>query len=338
MSKNIPVNPQRVLVAYHDNCIDGFTSYWVAQKALKQRGCIPYGYPMRYGQDEEVKLAETLKSEVYSHLYVLDFSLRPKVLEDLRSWHPLMAITVIDHHKTAFEMYDLDMNKPGGYRWDIIVSGSARVLLNNDRSGAGMTWHHFFPGQYSPYLISFVEDYDLWTFEYGNETKYINQTLNTIEKTIDNWDEMYEELATEDGRHLALKCGARLYSDHMQEVRVIASRGRDCRIGDTLGRCVMCPPEYINEVGAILSATHQTFGACFRRREDGSEVWSLRSVGDTYDVSTLAKKYGGGGHKNSAGFEVMVPQAVNSIEIFLTDDDARRWALEDLTRFRKDLG
>ena len=30
---------------------------------------------------------------------------------------------------------------------------------------------------------------------------------------------------------------------------------------------------------------------------------SLRSVGD-YDVSAIAKTFGGGGHRNAAGFEV----------------------------------
>jgi nanoRNase/pAp phosphatase (c-di-AMP/oligoRNAs hydrolase) len=30
-------------------------------------------------------------------------------------------------------------------------------------------------------------------------------------------------------------------------------------------------------------------------------AYSLRSIGD-FDVSELAKRYGGGGHKNSAGF------------------------------------
>jgi len=30
--------------------------------------------------------------------------------------------------------------------------------------------------------------------------------------------------------------------------------------------------------------------------------WGLRSIGD-FDVSEIAKKYGGGGHRNAAGFE-----------------------------------
>jgi len=44
------------------------------------------------------------------------------------------------------------------------------------------------------------------------------------------------------------------------------------------------------------------FGAAYFVRDDGKKVYSLRSVGD-FDVSEVAKKYGGGGHRNAAGFQ-----------------------------------
>jgi nanoRNase/pAp phosphatase (c-di-AMP/oligoRNAs hydrolase) len=37
----------------------------------------------------------------------------------------------------------------------------------------------------------------------------------------------------------------------------------------------------------------------------GLRIFSLRSVGD-FDVSAIAKIYGGGGHKNAAGFTVPI--------------------------------
>jgi len=41
-------------------------------------------------------------------------------------------------------------------------------------------------------------------------------------------------------------------------------------------------------------------------RSDGLFQYSLRSRGD-FDVSELAKLWGGGGHKAAAGFEVPTP-------------------------------
>lgn len=44
------------------------------------------------------------------------------------------------------------------------------------------------------------------------------------------------------------------------------------------------------------------FGACYWDTPEG-RVFSLRSQGE-FDVSEIAKQYGGGGHKNAAGFRV----------------------------------
>jgi nanoRNase/pAp phosphatase (c-di-AMP/oligoRNAs hydrolase) len=43
------------------------------------------------------------------------------------------------------------------------------------------------------------------------------------------------------------------------------------------------------------------FAAAYYDTLDGHRSWSLRSVGD-FDVAALAKRWGGGGHKNASGF------------------------------------
>ena len=43
------------------------------------------------------------------------------------------------------------------------------------------------------------------------------------------------------------------------------------------------------------------FAACFSLQKNEHWRWELRSVGE-FDVSEVAKMYGGGGHKNAAGF------------------------------------
>ena len=46
----------------------------------------------------------------------------------------------------------------------------------------------------------------------------------------------------------------------------------------------------------------ETFAMGWWQRSDGSFSYGLRSRGD-FDVSELAKRHGGGGHKNAAGFQ-----------------------------------
>ena len=48
------------------------------------------------------------------------------------------------------------------------------------------------------------------------------------------------------------------------------------------------------------------FSASYRDTAEDRREWSLRSMGD-FDVSAIAKRYGGGGHRNAAGFQTERP-------------------------------
>ena len=63
---------------------------------------------------------------------------------------------------------------------------------------------------------------------------------------------------------------------------------------------VNAPQVDISELVHAMT-TGETFAMGWWQRADGLFSYSLRSVGD-FDVSELAKRHGGGGHKNAAGF------------------------------------
>lgn len=79
---------------------------------------------------------------------------------------------------------------------------------------------------------------------------------------------------------------------------------RDWRVGALVfeGRIANCPAHLTSDVGHELANQSGTFGLCWSMTKDGAVACSLRSNGE-YDVSAIAKLYGGGGHKNAAGFE-----------------------------------
>lgn len=49
----------------------------------------------------------------------------------------------------------------------------------------------------------------------------------------------------------------------------------------------------------------EPFAACYMDDPSG-RTFSLRSAEDGVDVSEIAKRYGGGGHKHAAGFKVAI--------------------------------
>lgn len=71
------------------------------------------------------------------------------------------------------------------------------------------------------------------------------------------------------------------------------------------GLMANCPTHLTSDVGHELANQSGTFGLLWSITKDGHCACSLRSNGD-YDVSAIAKKFGGGGHKNAAGFEVPI--------------------------------
>lgn len=64
------------------------------------------------------------------------------------------------------------------------------------------------------------------------------------------------------------------------------------------------PAKYASDLGHLLANASGTFGLCYFYAGDKREWFcSLRSVGH-FDVSEIARKFGGGGHRNAAGFSV----------------------------------
>jgi nanoRNase/pAp phosphatase (c-di-AMP/oligoRNAs hydrolase) len=62
--------------------------------------------------------------------------------------------------------------------------------------------------------------------------------------------------------------------------------------------------DYMRSLKRTLRTTHkQPFAACYWDTPEG-RAFSLRSSDDGADVAEVAKQYGGGGHRNAAGFKV----------------------------------
>ena len=295
---------KQTLIGYHANCTDGYTAAWVTCRALEALDFKVDLIPLKYSDEEsEQLLLDTLCSASYTELYIVDFSLELDALKFLHSRFPYLAITILDHHKTAFERYAPELEITPDVHFRRVVE-KATVILDNAESGASLCYKYFNGYDVNlPHLIAYVKDYDLWQFTLGESTKWINKYIRTIEQELHLWDHLSISLNDSHIRSEILTVGKNLQQVHNDEVRKIVLQARKCTIIGQKGLCVMCPPEFSSDVGNVLALRSGTYGAAYRRREDGSEIWSLRSNGD-YDVTVLAKKHGGGGHKNAAGFSL----------------------------------
>lgn len=300
----------RILTVYHgDSCIDGFTSAWLSTIAAEQAGYKrPHLYPLTYANEQEQDLQQHIVDQVirmqdYDAIYVLDISLSLQCLETLTKTTNA-TIVMLDHHKTAFDRYAPNEMRTPNEKVNVrLHNGQVNIALNNGMSGAGMSFMYFFPNLLVPLLVQHVQDWDLWQFKLEN-TRAINCYLREQAQTITDWSDINATLSHKSGYKEIVEFGKYLLKKHKEKVMAIAEQSEfiTLRRGSPVtGLMVRCSYEYASDVGHELAKRSGLFGLTYFSKGEGMLQVSLRSEGDC-DVEVIAKRFGGGGHKNAAGF------------------------------------
>lgn len=292
------------LVFYHANCADGFGAAFAAWTKF---GDNAEYVPVQYGEDIQYDFRDR-------DVYVLDFSYSRERMEFLFDF--AARVVWLDHHKTAFEMWCGKYER--GMQHVDISNPNVTIELNDNKSGALLAWEYFHPGTEAPMLIKHIDDYDRWQFKLEG-TKEFNKALwGYAPWNFEQWKELCSQLEVWDdiaGPHFIYKEGRAILRAHDQNVQsVVKAAAMRCKVlivdphapvglQDVLpGLAANCPAHLSSDVGHELATQSGTFGLCWALGKDGKVKASLRSNGD-YDVSAIAKAFGGGGHKNAAGFE-----------------------------------
>ncbi len=260
------------VVLYHADCPDGFGAAWVAWMSLGS--CVAY-IPARYGD-----LPPNLTSS--DRVLIVDFSYPRAVLEKLRA--SVAELVILDHHKSAAE----DLKDFRGATFDM------------EKSGARLAWEHFNPSQPPPALISYVEDRDLWRWKLP-WSKKVSAFILSFDFDFLRWDIIAKELR--DSLDACVSEGSAIMRERERAVEMLCANSGLMDVGGYYVPVVNTAC-YISEVANRLCEKHPTapFAACyFDTQGSHQRKWSLRSI-NGFDVSAVAKKFGGGGHPAAAGF------------------------------------
>ncbi len=258
------------LIIYHRHCTDGFCAAWVAAHAL--------------GGECELHAAQygDAPPDVSGRrVWIVDFSYPRPVLDEMVA--KCDYLLVLDHHATA----------------EADLKGHPHAKFDGSESGASLTWKHFHPGESVPLLVQYVRDRDLWKWELP-DSREVSEVVRLAEFTLDAWDQLAYEVSTrlrsvvEKGRALRQATNKRVESASAHPVTV--------RIAGVEFDVTNATTDFSEVAGALSKRTGA--GAAYFHRADGKVQFSLRSEGGTVDVSEVAKRYGGGGNRSSAGFAV----------------------------------
>lgn len=280
------------LCIYHGGCDDGFAAAWCVSRAIDADfypGVYQKEPPPHDGRD----------------VLFVDFSYKRSVLEAMAQ--KANSILILDHHKTAQE--DLaDIPSP---RSSFVSAPHAmRAIFDMERSGAVLAWDYFIgdghdlgwtpqEAKHRRRFIEYIQDRDLWRKQLPGGDEF-TIALRSYPQDFDTWTALIK--GGPDALIYEGKAIQRYYRLRVEELKRSAYQAR---LGDSDCWITNAPYFAASEVAGELSE-HTGFGACYFEAEGGRYQYSLRSRGD-FDVSAIARLFGGGGHKAAAGFSTDKP-------------------------------
>lgn len=284
---------EKCVIFYHANCVDGFAAAHVIERhILCGTVQVPILVPVQYGQVETQEQFDALYGDMLkdAEVFIVDFSFPPAVMDHIAK--TAQSTYWLDHHKTAFEEMKFDISK----RYDLWAGPNFYLVLDNSKSGAMLAWEFVHGvGAEAPDFIKVVDDYDRWVFQYP-QTKDVQMNIrshNMDRPAFDSLMLMSMDEMAQAGGMMRQYYNAQLEAHKKREWVDIYLRGEH-------GYALNADAAFSSELGHFLAEQSGTFGAVYQI--EGTQLkFSLRSCGD-YDVSAIAKTFGGGGHKNAAGF------------------------------------
>lgn len=229
---------------------------------------------------------------------IVDFSLQKD-----GDFDRLLSITKrvvwIDHHKTAIEKH-------------AHLSAQIAGIRRDGTAGCELAWEYYYPYASVPVIVQLLGDYDVWAFRYGEDTNQLQAGIRLYGSTnpeSSNWDKWLnpgylpkEEikagevaLTYRDNYYAGLIKSWSFWTE-FEGYKVIA-----CNAGSVSSQ--------------LFDSIKEDYDLMMPFIFDGKKWTVSIYTKKDIDCSALAKKYGGGGHKQAAGFQC------NSLPFTITQED-----------------
>lgn len=269
----------KVFCYFHKADLDG----WSSSAVVKKR----YPFAEFYGYDYEEELPVV---EGYDIVFMLDLSLSIDKMKELQKKNK--DFIWIDHHSSKIREIEKKKLKISGLRDS-----------ENKNSACVLTWRYLYPTEKVPALLQYIEDIDLWNFAY-NDTLPIVTALDIDEKEdrqmleamLDAgwWNDILPGLLAKG--HLYVKLIEKQIDNIVKNASTKMWRGWTVSILNT--------PIHKSFIGdRILKTNHRAKFVILWSVDNDIVRVGLRGNSDI-NLGEIASKYGGGGHKQAAGFNI----------------------------------
>lgn len=307
----------RVLVFFHgENCPDGlgaasvvlhwFKSVWGAPVALLSvsSGHVIASFP---GGKEVVFIGCTynqkpvMPSFQESHVIVVDFDLWRVQMWQETLFVEACSVLWLDHHFSAISATKEKMKV--GCSLEKVY-----FFLDMDYSGAGIAWEVFFETclpSAMPNHIAFIQDRDAFKNSLEGAALFLRGfdadvplTLEAFSACLDSWDSTPDEYAR--WMEECKKSGSYYLKELHRILENTAKHAQPISLLGHKGYMVAGARVIAHDLAMMLCNKHNTFAAVFELESVDRVKISFRSLPDGPDVESIAKTFGGGGHKHAA--------------------------------------
>lgn len=238
-------------------------------------------------------------------VYIVDFSISPDEMRQLLKI--TRDITWIDHHKTAIEKYADFEEDIRGVRYDGIAGCMLTYCYIHHMTSRGT-------GEIKPFDISMTEDapmftkliadWDVWKFQYGDDTRHFITAFNAYDFSPESkmWDRFlcFPGGMGENSAVSALIIEGQTMMTYRDGWATEVCKDKGFYVDFEGHRCFAlnlpnCNSDYFKSVDSSTYEILMPFSF-------NGEKWTYSLYSKTVDVSEIAKKYGGGGHRGASGF------------------------------------
>ena len=276
-SKN---DPQPLILYHGHHCPDGFAAAlaaWLYYAGKAQFLGLDHG---------DVKSVEDLPALNGRAVYILDFSFSSEILRSIEE--RAAKLVLLDHHKSAAD-------KLSGF-----VCHRGAVHFDMYKSGAHLAWEFFLPEKALPDLVRFVEDRDIWVWQYPQSAGFLS-ALDMEPFEFARWQEIVLFDAAQLSNYIERGCAMdqkfiKLASDIADDAQALTFNG-------IKGLMVNAPSVFHSVIGDMLSKKSGTFALMWNIDKNGILKAGLRSQ-DNFNCIALAESMGGGGHAQACGFKL----------------------------------
>lgn len=275
---------------------------------------VKYKYPeaeligINYGQ--EIDYNKIAKDDM---IFMVDFSLQPfDEMVKLAQHVGMNGLVWIDHHITAIDnakncVFDNVVPMNGQEPFVITFNDICPGKREDGKAGCELTWGFLFPDREMPEVVRLLGRYDVWDlanpnvldFQYGfrlNKTWPTNQELwkDYFENDIHGHGHDFVKLSKIDGRTI-------LRYQKQENEKYIKSCAFEVDFEEFKAICINRLLTNSQMFESVWDNKKYDIMITFGLRKNGLWTMSFYTDKEGVDCSLLAKRFGGGGHKQAAG-------------------------------------